>query len=53
MYTTIAPMMGLPLHRQAKRIRAKESSTHIYMPGLNLQARKRGNLCRLVWMEQE
>ena len=35
MYSTIAPMMGMPSHRQAQRIRAKELSRSIYMPGLN------------------
>ncbi len=35
MYTTTAPLLGLPTARQAQRIRAKESSGCHYMPGLN------------------
>ena len=35
MYSTIAPMMGLPLARQAQRLRAKECSTFTYFPGIN------------------
>ena len=35
MYSTIAPMMGLPLARQAQRLRAGECSKLVYMPGLN------------------
>ena len=35
MYSTVAPMIGLPLARQAQRIRAKDQSSHTYMPGLN------------------
>ena len=35
MYSTIAPMMGMPSHRQAQHIRAQELSRSIYMPGLN------------------
>lgn len=35
MYSTVAPMMGLPLARQAQRLRAKERHPFTYMPGLN------------------
>ena len=35
MYSTIAPMIGLPLARQAQRIRAKYQFYNTYMPGLN------------------
>jgi len=35
MYTSIAPIMGLPIARQAQRLRAKERSNSVYMPGLN------------------
>ena len=35
MYTTTAPMLGLPSARQARRIRAKESAERFYLPGLN------------------
>ena len=35
MYSTTAPMIGLPLARQAQRLCASERSTFAYMPGLN------------------
>ena len=35
LYSTVAPMMGLPLTRQAQRLRAKECSSFTYMPGIN------------------
>ena len=35
MFSTVAPMMGLPLARQAQRLRAKECSSFMYMPGIN------------------
>ena len=35
MYSTIAPMMGLPLARQAQRLRAADCCSMTYMPGLN------------------
>ena len=35
MYSTVAPMMGLPLARQAQWRRAKECSSFTYMPGIN------------------
>ena len=35
LYTTTAPILGLPLARQAQRIRASERSGFSYMPGLN------------------
>ena len=35
MYTTIAPVMGLPLSRQAQRLRADEGHQFTHMPGLN------------------
>ena len=35
LYSTVAPMMGLPSHRQAQRIRSKDMGTAIYLPGLN------------------
>ena len=38
LYSTIAPMMGLPLHRQAQRIKAKDIVGNTYMPGLNCWA---------------
>ena len=35
MYSTVAPMMGLPLARQSQKLRAKDCSGHTYLPGLN------------------
>lgn len=35
MYTSIAPIMGLPIARQAQRLRAKECSNSVYILGLN------------------
>ena len=35
MYTTTALILGLPTARQARRIRAQESSKCYYLPGLN------------------
>ena len=36
MYTTAAPLLGLPSERQARRrLRTKEIKTHHYLPGLN------------------
>ena len=35
MYTTTAPMLGLPSARQARRIHAKESAERFYLPDLN------------------
>ena len=35
MYTTTAPLLGLPKVRQARRIRSKDSSDHYYIPGIN------------------
>ena len=35
LYTTTAPILGLPLARQAQRIRACDQSGFAYMPGLN------------------
>ena len=35
MYSTIAPMVGLPLARQAQRLHAGERDPFTYMPGLN------------------
>ena len=35
MCTTIAPIMGLPMSRQAQRLQAKECSSFTYMPGIN------------------
>jgi len=37
MYSTTAPLLGLPTVRQARRIRAKDikSSQHVYFPGIN------------------
>ena len=35
MYSTVAPMMGLPLARQAQRIRAQERHSTTYTPGIN------------------
>ena len=34
MYSTVAPMMGLPLACQAQRLRAKECFSSTYMPGI-------------------
>lgn len=34
-YSTVAPMIGLPLARQAQRIWAKDQCSHTSMPGLN------------------
>ena len=36
LYSTVVPIMGLPLHRQAQRIRAKNMANTYYMPGLNM-----------------
>ena len=48
MYSTIAPMMGLPGARQAQRIRAKDRGCSTYMPGLNDWAfASTGSTCRL------
>ena len=35
LYSTLAPMMGLPSHRQAQKIRSKDIGTNVYLPGLN------------------
>ena len=35
MYTTTAPLLGLPSARQARRIRAKEVGVNHYLPGFN------------------
>ena len=35
LYSTVAPMMGLPAARQVQRLRAKEHHSFAYMPGLN------------------
>ena len=35
LYTTTAPMLGLPSARQARRINAKEISDQYYLPGIN------------------
>ena len=35
LYTTTAPILGLPLARQAQRICASDKSGFSYMPGLN------------------
>ena len=35
MYTTIAPILGLPNARQARKVRAKETAKHHYLPGIN------------------
>ena len=35
MYTTTAPLLGLPSERQARRLRMKETKAHHYLPGLN------------------
>ena len=35
MYTTTAPLLGLPSERHARRIRMKETKAHHYLPGLN------------------
>jgi len=35
LYTSIAPIMGLPLARQAQRLHAKNCRDPIYIPGLN------------------
>ena len=35
MYSTVAPIMGLPLARQTQRLRAKECTSFTYMPGIN------------------
>lgn len=47
MYSTIAPMMGLPGAQQAQRIRAKDRGCSTYMPGLNDWAfASAGSTCR-------
>ena len=35
MHCTVAPIMGLPLARQAQGLRSAEKSPYLYMPGLN------------------
>ena len=35
MYSTVAPIMGLPLAHQTQRLRAKECTSFTYMPGIN------------------
>ena len=35
LYTTMAPILGLPLARQTQCIRASDKSSFSYMPGLN------------------
>lgn len=35
MYSTVAPIMGLPLARQTQRLRSTDNSSYTYMPGLN------------------
>ena len=35
MYTTLAPVLGLPNSRQAQKVRAKETAKHHYLPGIN------------------
>ena len=35
LYTTTAPMLGLPSVRQARRIRSKEMDSQYYLPGIN------------------
>ncbi len=35
MYTTVAPILGLPNDRQARKVRAKETSKQRYLPGIN------------------
>ena len=35
MYTTLAPVLGLPNSRQARKVRAKETAKHHYLPGIN------------------
>ena len=35
MYTTLAHILGLPNARQARKIRAKETTRHHYLPGIN------------------
>ena len=35
LYTTTAPILGLPSARQARRIRAKDLEGAVYLPGLN------------------
>lgn len=42
MYSTVAPMMGLPLARQTKRLRAKDLKGSCYLPGLNDWAIREG-----------
>ena len=38
MYTTIAPILGLPNTRQARKVRAKETAKHHYLRGINDRA---------------
>ena len=35
MYSTVAPIMGLPLARQTQRLRADDQDPFIYMPDMN------------------
>ena len=37
-YTTTAPLLGLPKIRQTRRIRSEDSSDHYYIPGINVWA---------------
>lgn len=40
LYTTTAPMLGLPMARQVQRLRASDQNDSVYMPGLNSLAFK-------------
>lgn len=35
MYTTTAPLLGLPKIRQTRRIRSQDIGDHYYLPGIN------------------
>lgn len=55
MYSTVAPMMGLPLARQSQKLRAKDCSGHTYLPDWALLLL--GNviviLCKIAWIVLE
>ena len=47
MYTTAAPLLGLPSERQARRVRVKETK---YLPGLDGNASKE---CKPLQIEMD
>ena len=51
MYSTVAPMMGLPLARQSQKLRAKDCSGHTYL--VSMIGHLIVILCKVVWMALE